>query len=140
MALIQCPECGKEISDKAQACPHRGKPMQEEKEYSLKISRNDSCNTANFFFVIAWILWIGGVIVAIVAGKTSSKYYSEPPFQWENFFTVLLTSALYGGASYCMGTIINYIYGIYYAIIKLELSHEVVKPKYRMSSLFSNEK
>ena len=28
MALIICPECGKEISDKASACPHCGNPMQ----------------------------------------------------------------------------------------------------------------
>ncbi len=27
MALITCPECGKEISDKAPACPHCGNPM-----------------------------------------------------------------------------------------------------------------
>lgn len=27
MALITCPECGKEISDKAAACPHCGNPM-----------------------------------------------------------------------------------------------------------------
>ena len=27
MALISCPECGKEISDKAFACPHCGNPM-----------------------------------------------------------------------------------------------------------------
>lgn len=27
MALISCPECGKEISDKAYACPHCGNPM-----------------------------------------------------------------------------------------------------------------
>lgn len=27
MALISCPECGKEISDKAVACPHCGNPM-----------------------------------------------------------------------------------------------------------------
>lgn len=27
MALISCPECGKEISDKALACPHCGNPM-----------------------------------------------------------------------------------------------------------------
>ena len=26
MALIQCPECGKEVSDKARACPHCGNP------------------------------------------------------------------------------------------------------------------
>lgn len=27
MALIQCPECSKEISDKAAACPHCGNPL-----------------------------------------------------------------------------------------------------------------
>lgn len=27
MALIQCPECGKEISDNAKACPNCGNPM-----------------------------------------------------------------------------------------------------------------
>lgn len=29
MALITCPECGREISDKAAACPHCGFPIQE---------------------------------------------------------------------------------------------------------------
>lgn len=37
MTLISCPECGKEISDKAFACPHCGNPMnpqsQQEEEY-----------------------------------------------------------------------------------------------------------
>ena len=28
MALIKCPECGKEISDQAPACPNCGYPMQ----------------------------------------------------------------------------------------------------------------
>ena len=27
MALIKCPECGKEISDKASRCPHCGLPQ-----------------------------------------------------------------------------------------------------------------
>lgn len=27
MAMIQCPECGKEISDQAQTCPHCGNPI-----------------------------------------------------------------------------------------------------------------
>lgn len=27
MALIKCPECGKEISDKAKSCPNCGNPM-----------------------------------------------------------------------------------------------------------------
>lgn len=29
MALIKCPECGKEISDKAEKCPHCGYPIEE---------------------------------------------------------------------------------------------------------------
>lgn len=29
MALIKCPECGKEISDKASACPNCGCPLSE---------------------------------------------------------------------------------------------------------------
>ena len=29
MALIECPECNKEISDKAPACPHCGCPKEE---------------------------------------------------------------------------------------------------------------
>ena len=29
MALIQCPECGREISDKAMACPHCGVPIRQ---------------------------------------------------------------------------------------------------------------
>lgn len=36
MALINCPECGKEISDKAISCPHCGNPMNQpvqDKEY-----------------------------------------------------------------------------------------------------------
>lgn len=29
MALIKCPECGKEISDKAGQCPHCGYPIEQ---------------------------------------------------------------------------------------------------------------
>lgn len=29
MALIKCPECGNEVSDRAVACPHCGYPMQD---------------------------------------------------------------------------------------------------------------
>ena len=31
MALIKCPECGKEISDKAAACPNCGAPVESKK-------------------------------------------------------------------------------------------------------------
>ena len=36
--LIVCPECGKEISDKAAACPNCGCPMEEiRKKYSMTL-------------------------------------------------------------------------------------------------------
>ena len=35
MALITCPECGKEISDKVKACPHCGYPLTAEAEQSV---------------------------------------------------------------------------------------------------------
>lgn len=35
MALIKCPECGKEISDKANACIHCGYPLNEEEDFYI---------------------------------------------------------------------------------------------------------
>ena len=29
MALVSCPDCGREVSERAPACPHCGAPMQE---------------------------------------------------------------------------------------------------------------
>lgn len=41
MALIKCPECGKEISDKASACPNCGMPLRSEDRgtYDITITR-----------------------------------------------------------------------------------------------------
>ena len=35
MALIKCPECGKKVSDKANACIHCGYPLDEEEDFSI---------------------------------------------------------------------------------------------------------
>ncbi len=39
MALIPCPECGKEVSDKVKACPYCGYPLVDEKEEVGGISK-----------------------------------------------------------------------------------------------------
>lgn len=38
MALIQCPECGKEISDQAASCPHCGYPISSKLENEQNIA------------------------------------------------------------------------------------------------------
>ena len=35
MALIKCPECGKKVSDKANACIHCGYPLDEEEDFHI---------------------------------------------------------------------------------------------------------
>lgn len=39
MALVSCTECGKEISDEAPACPHCGKPLQNQVQTQLEASQ-----------------------------------------------------------------------------------------------------
>ena len=41
MALIKCPECGKEISDRASACIHCGCPLGEGSQTKIKIQNCD---------------------------------------------------------------------------------------------------
>ena len=43
MALIKCPECGKEISDKSKCCIHCGFPMDELKQQSIS-TENTECD------------------------------------------------------------------------------------------------
>lgn len=42
MALISCPECGREISDRADACPHCGCPLTKEPEYATFMLKRES--------------------------------------------------------------------------------------------------
>lgn len=41
MAIINCPECGKEISDKAKACPNCGCPINETNQFSSAAVSDD---------------------------------------------------------------------------------------------------
>ena len=37
MALIKCPECGKEVSDSAKSCPHCGYPLDKEQPINQEV-------------------------------------------------------------------------------------------------------
>ena len=48
MALINCPECGKQISDKAPVCIHCGYPIQTEQTVSTSISNSKKGSYSKF--------------------------------------------------------------------------------------------
>lgn len=60
MALINCPECGKEISDKAASCPNCGCPIANDQQENFDSDgKNDM-----YLGIISVILSIIGMIIA----------------------------------------------------------------------------
>lgn len=71
MALINCPECGKEISDKAESCPNCGYPIAEEvvlKENSDENTMEEETEGKNDVMqgVLSIALSISGIIIALM--------------------------------------------------------------------------
>lgn len=136
MALIKCPECSLSISDKAAACPNCGYPFQPapvEFEYHLTKHTSDS-KGADFLRVVAWLVWIGGLILAIATGfveKTVSNYYpyTEKTFDWGIFFTVLGTYALYGGLIWSVSLLFEDVHDISNALLSLQLQKTPITVK-----------
>jgi hypothetical protein len=62
MALINCPECEKEISDRVRACPHCGYPFVEENTPQKKVGRS-KIKPAIITFIIVEIILIAGFFV-----------------------------------------------------------------------------
>lgn len=48
MALIKCPECGKEISDKATVCINCGYSLESLKDVRKKIKSEDNIESQNY--------------------------------------------------------------------------------------------
>lgn len=83
MALINCPECGKEISDKAVSCPNCGCPItsSQEKtddskviETNNKIEKSQSVQSKKIVSIVSVAIAVVAIIViAIFVGKNISK-------------------------------------------------------------------
>lgn len=65
MALISCPECGKQISDRAKACPHCGHPMRIEARLPAE-KKADNTGKATIHWKNHKLLWICLIVVIIV--------------------------------------------------------------------------
>ena len=49
MALIKCPECGKEVSDKAKICVHCGYPLKDKTKDDKLFGNHWSYGSIDFF-------------------------------------------------------------------------------------------
>lgn len=64
MAMIKCPECGKEVSDKARSCPNCGNPMTDNQLSFVK----DKLTLISWNLSVIKGLIIFAVIVSIIVG------------------------------------------------------------------------
>lgn len=90
MALITCPECGREISDRVRACPHCGYPFEEDppaisdaKDNQSEVSETDISETpatkkkTKTIIPIAAIAVLAIIIAVIVSGQTKAQKAAE---------------------------------------------------------------
>lgn len=79
MALIKCPECGKEISDKADSCPNYGYSMNSENEkvsFNLKAKRTGGTSKKSKILIIVLILLfigVGAILYNILVAQPKIK-------------------------------------------------------------------
>ena len=83
MALINCPECKKEISDQSANCPNCGYPMKSLQDETLKTENKkgfkeiwNKLGTYERISVIAFIVFVLMTIIAFIAGKTASAIFA----------------------------------------------------------------
>ncbi|WCM42455.1 zinc ribbon domain-containing protein [Flavobacterium sp. CBA20B-1] len=83
MALINCPECERKISNKASSCPNCGYPISAEKEENKPnntINKSFSKNNDNSFLSIVAIICIVAVIFfLVILNECSSDTNSKEP-------------------------------------------------------------
>ena len=85
MALIRCPECGREISSRAKACPHCGFPMDDvikpnEEELVIEpiLERKKSSIMASvFLFIFLELLFLGAFIFCVVLSIYKPDYFKS---------------------------------------------------------------
>ena len=86
MALIQCKECGKEISEQAKSCPHCGCPLIEDKnsaskekfeDFLKKVKEKTSTLTKKQISIIATVVLVFGLVLCIPSGAEKDKAFLE---------------------------------------------------------------
>lgn len=134
MSMVKCPECNGDVSNRAEVCPHCGYPLKpketQNEEYFLSKGAATQSSFATFLRVIAWITWIGGLIISIAGAQvtevSSYSYYPSTHFSFTTFLTLFLTYVIYGVLIMGLATVVDQVSGTYSIVsgIRLEKRKE----------------
>lgn len=110
-----------EISDEeyAEICE-----LQEEKRRYKRATYHTKGDSAAALFlkIVAWVLWLGGIIVAAIAA-TATVYnvygHADTEFSFGIFFTTLFTYAMYGALTMCAAELLNNVSRILSAVVAI---------------------
>lgn len=72
MAIISCPECDRDISDKAQACPGCGAPVQAQRPTRQKQESQKVMRAGAKFEGLGFVAIVFGMIVAMAGSGTAN--------------------------------------------------------------------
>lgn len=78
MALVNCPECGREISDQAVSCPGCGRQNEKAKKarYQLNVPQEEyRSDSGTYLRFCGYFVWIMGVIAAIICGIAAESFW-----------------------------------------------------------------
>ena len=115
--MIKCPECDGNVSNLAEVCPHCGYPLKQkeanDEEYILRKGSVSGSGFASFLRVIAWLTWIGGLIISIAGAQvteiSSYSYRTSTHFSFMTFLTLFLSYFIYGILTMCMATVVDQV-------------------------------
>lgn len=115
MALISCPECGKEISDKAAACPGCGAPVKIIRTIPQTASKPHSWDKTRFSFGVTSLV-IGILLFIMVITSSGGIRENSRIMGTSWFFTVCGLLGIFGKRKKwaTVTSIVIYSFGIIY--------------------------
>lgn len=112
MAMIKCPECGGNVSDKADVCPHCGYYHTE--RYLQDGTIPGVTLGGALFRIFAVTTWVGGFIIAIWLGnKLGPVFWDSGSFSFLTFLVSCVVFGIQGGVYYAMSELTEMIGSIH---------------------------